>query len=591
MEELTKSVLESGLLREENEAYVLASTLTPLAIPSTLHDSLTARLDRLSPVKETAQIGAAIGREFSHAMLEAVSPLKGARLNAALRQLMDAELIHPRGTPPNTTYVFKHALVQEAAHASLLRGRRQRIHADIARALQQRISEDEYSLATVARHYSEAGLAELAARSWLAAAELALSQSAPAEAERHASAGLALIPDVEPESERDCLELALLVARANALVPLKSISAPDTFAALTAAKLLLDRGVGTDLQRVSILFGLCSATTLMARTEPAFELAGQIIEISERQNDPAHQLIAYRMRGTNQYFAGQNREALVSFQTGRKHFDPHRHQSLGFRFSWDPGLAILSFEGLVRLSLGQFDCAARLRAQVMAELPNHNHATTIASATFCAKTWSELVLGDIDSLEHDSAELAAYCAEKKVERIRLLATLHHAYARAMHLPTSDNMAAQRAAFQAVRSSGGVVGSSLIICNLAEVCLKAGDWDQAAADLADGFVFVEQSGEGYWLADLHRLSGQLALQRPSPDVRRAEACFIQAIDVARSQHARLLELRAMTDFARLQRQIRPDSDIHAMLQPVLSEIEGGETTPDVRNARSLLEGQA
>jgi class 3 adenylate cyclase len=226
MEELTKSVLESGLLREENGAYVLASTLTPLAIPSTLHDSLTARLDRLSPVKETAQIGAAIGREFSHTMLEAVSPLKGAHLNAALRQLMDAELIHARGTPPKANYVFKHALVQEAAHASLLRSQRQRIHADIAQALQQRVSEDEYSPAAVAHHYFEAGLAEQAARSWLAAAELALSQSAPAEAEHQAGAGLALIPNIEPGPQRDTLELTLLVARADALALLKSVSAP-----------------------------------------------------------------------------------------------------------------------------------------------------------------------------------------------------------------------------------------------------------------------------------------------------------------------------------------------------------------------------
>jgi class 3 adenylate cyclase len=227
MEELTKSVLESGLLREENGTYVLASTLTPLAIPSTLHDSLTARLDRLSPVKETAQIGAAIGRQFSHAMLESVSPLKGARLNAALRQLMDAELIYARGTPPKASYVFKHALVQDVAHESLLRGRRQRIHADIAQALQQRVSEDEYSPAAVAHHYSEAGLCEQAARSWLAAAEFALSQSAPAEAERHASAGLALISTITAGSERDSLELALLVACDHALAALRARSGGD----------------------------------------------------------------------------------------------------------------------------------------------------------------------------------------------------------------------------------------------------------------------------------------------------------------------------------------------------------------------------
>jgi class 3 adenylate cyclase len=590
MEELTKSVLESGLLREEDGAYVLASALTPLAIPSTLHDSLTARLDRLSPIKETAQIGAAIGREFSKVLLEAVSPIKGAALDAALGQLMDAELIHIRGTPPHATYVFKHALVQDAAHASLLRGRRQRIHADIAHALQQRISPEEYLPATIAHHYTEADLSEPAALSWLAAAELALSQSAPAEAERHASTGLALIPSVEEGARRDALELALLVARANALVPLKSISAPETFAAMTEAKQVLDRGVGTDLQRVSILFGLCSATTLMARLQPAFELAHQIIEVSERQDDPTHRLVAYRMLGTNQYFAGQHCEALKSLQNGKMYRDPHRQRPLSYRFGWDPSLAILSYEGLVRLSLGLLDSAARISEQVRAELSGHGHATTIASATFCVTTWPELVLGDLEGLERDSAELVAYCAEKKVEQIRLLASFHCAFARAMRDPTADNIAAHRSALDAILSAGGKVGNSLAICNLAEVSLTAGDWTRAEADLADGFAFVEQSGEQYWLADLHRLRGQLALRQPQPDRSHAEACFTKAIDVARHQHARLLELRAATDLARLWRDARPNDDLRALLQPVLAAIEGGETTRDVRNARRLLNGQ-
>jgi class 3 adenylate cyclase len=591
MEELTKSVLESGLVREENGAYVLASALTPLAIPSTLHDSLTARLDRLSPIKETAQIGAAIGREFSQALLEAVSPLKGAALDAALRQLMEAELIYSRGMPPNIGYAFKHALVQDAAHASLLRGRRQRIHADIAQALQQRVGEEEYLPATIAHHYTEAGLSMQAARNWLAAAELALSQSAPMEAEHHAATGLALISSIEAGAERDALELSLLVARANALVPLRSISAPETFAAMTEAKRVLDRGVGTDLQRVSILFGLCSATTLLARMQAAFELAHQIIEVSERQDDPTHRLVAYRMLGTNQYFAGQHREALRTLENGKKYRDPHRQRALSYRFGWDPSLAILAFEGLVLLSLGLIDSAARISEQVRTELSNHYHAATVASATFCVTTWPELVLGDLAGLERDSGELVAYCADKKVEQIRLLAKFHYAFARAMRDPTDDNIAAQRAALDAVRSAGGYVGDSLNICNLVEVSLIAGDRERAEADLADGFAFVQQSGEQYWLADLHRLSGQVALRQPMPDCSRAEGCFGKAIEIAKSQDARLLELRAATDLARLWRDTRQDRDLHALLQPILATIEGGENARDVRNARSLLNGHA
>ena len=587
VEELTKSVLESGLLREESGDYVLAATLTPLAIPSTLHDSLTARLDRLSPIKEIAQIGAAIGREFSHSLLEAVSPVKGPPLRNALRQLMDAELIHERGTAPMTSYIFKHALVQDTAYMSLLRGRRQRIHADIAQALQQHHTADESAPAVIAHHFTEAGLADQAASAWLAAAEQAMSQSAPTEAERHASAGLTQIPRISQGPERDALELALLVARANALVPLKSMSASETFEALTAAKQVLDKGIGTDLQRASILYGLCTGNTLQARMQTGFDLARQIIEIADRQDDPTYHLVGYRLLGTLQFYAGQNREALASLQKGGKYRDPRRQQALSYRFGWDPSLAVVCFEVLVRLSLGLLDSAEQLSAQVKAELRDHPHPPSVATVTFCGNTWPMAVLGDLEGLERHSAELVHYCADKKVEQIRLLAGLHRAYARAVREPVAGNIEFIHRAFDAVRRSGSSAGSSILISNLAEALLVGGDLAGAEAALQDAFAFVEQSGEGYWLADMHRLCGQVALSRREPDHARAETCFLKAIEVARNQEARLLELRAATDLSRLWRDTGSTNDPRTLLEPILAMIEGGETARDVHNARALL----
>ena len=587
VEELTKSVLESELLREESGTYVLASALTPLAIPSTLQDSLTARLDRLSPIKETAQIGAAIGREFSHALLEAISSLKGAALDDVLRQLMEAELIYRRSSANKTAYAFKHALVQDTAYGSMLRSRRQRIHAQIAAALEAHVTEEEVAPAVIAHHFTEAGLAMSAASAWHAAAELALSQSAPVEAERHASAGLALISGIAAGTARDALELSLLVARANAMVPLKSVSAPETFEAMLAAKRLLDRGIGTDLQRVSILYGLCAGTTLAARLKEAMTLAEEIIEVAERLNDPTYRVLGYRQLATLQFYAGHNRDALANLQKGYAYRDPQRQRALSYRFGWDQGLAILSFEVLVRLSLGLLDSAARLRDQVLAETSHHGHATTIASATFCVLTWPELVRHELPELERDSERLAAFCTEKKVEQIRLLASLHHAYARAMREPVAANIETLRAALEALGKSGGTTGNSITLSNLAEALLVAGDLDGAEAVLRDGFDFVEQSGERYWLADLYRLSGQVALQRENLDRARAEICFRKAIEVAQSQDARLLELRAATDLARLWQGARTTAEIRALIEPTLAAIEGGETAPDVCNARGLL----
>jgi class 3 adenylate cyclase/tetratricopeptide (TPR) repeat protein len=587
VEELTKSVLESGLLREENGAYVLATALTPLAIPSTLHDSLTARLDRLSPIKEIAQIGAAIGREFSHSLLESVSPIKGQALQDALHQLMEAELIHERGTAPMTGYIFKHALVQDTAYISLLRGRRQRIHADIAEALRQGDATEEAMPAVIAHHFTEAGLAGPAASYWLAAAEQALSQSAPVEAEHHASTGLAQVPRIEPGPARDSVELALLVARANALVPLRSMSASETFEAFTQAKEALDKGGGTDLQRVSILYGLCTGNTLRARMVPAFDLARQIIEIAERLNEPTYYLIGYRLLGTLQFYAGQNREALASLQKGGQYRDPKRQRALSYRFGWDPSLAVLCFEVLVRLSLGLLDSAAEISARVQAELEDHPHPPSVATVKFCGGTWPMAVLADLDGLERYSAELVAYCEEKKVEQIRLLGGLHHAYARAVREPNETNIAFIHAAVEALRRSGSNAGNSILISNLAEALLVGGDLASAEAALKEAFAFVEQSGEGYWLADMHRLNGQIALKRPAPDWARAEACFVKAVEVARRQEARLLELRAATDLTRLWLNTSSGNDPRGLLASVLAKIEGGEATRDVRNARALL----
>ncbi len=325
--------------------------------------------------------------------------------------------------------------------------------------------------------------------------------------------------------------------------------------------------------------------------QPALDFAHQIIEVAERQDDPTYRLVAYRMLATNQYYAGHNRLGLDSLLRGKRYRDPSRQRALSYRFGWDPGLAILSFEVLVRLSLGLIDSAALIGAQVEHETSMHTHVTTIATAKFCAQTWPKAVLGDFAALERGSAELVAYCSEKHVEQIRLLASMHLAYARAMREPSAENISAFRAAFDDVRSAGGFTGSSMILAHLAEVALEAGELEQAESDLARGFAFVEHSGERFWLADLHRLSGRLALRQAEADRSCAEACFRKALEIARSQQGRLLELRAANDLARLWRKSNSGGDVRALLEPILEAVEGGAEARDVRDAHGLLSGLA
>jgi class 3 adenylate cyclase/tetratricopeptide (TPR) repeat protein len=588
VEELTKTVVESGLLRAENGAYVLASALTPLTIPSTLQDSLMARLDRLGPVKEIAQISAAIGREFSYRLLEVVSPIEGPALRDALAQLTAAELIHAGGAPPEATYVFKHALVQETAYASLLRSRRQRIHVDIARALAERFADqDDAAPAIIAHHYTEGGMAEPAARSWLSAAKLALSRSAPVEANHYVDAGLSLISRLTEGVERHSLELALQLVRVNALWSLKGYNASEVVATLTAAQKLLNVGGGTDEQRISVLSGLWSANVVEAQLELALSLACEIVEISDRSATGTFQVLGYRFLGITQSFMGRNREALDSLRQAERHRDPNRQRLPSYRFGEDPIISIHSAQVLPMALLGLVEQAARVSDELRAELPRYDHVPTVAFSMILGVVSLDSVLDDLEACERHSAELVAYCGEKKYEQHRLWGALFHACARAMRNPRADDISALRAAIDAYRRSGTCVFESLFCSYLARALLMAGDVKGADATLQDAFAFVDKSGERFWLADWHRVGGQIALKQPKPDRAQAEACFLKAIEIARRQEARLLELRAGIDLARLWREAGSPNNPGALLEPILAAIEGGETTRDVRNARALL----
>jgi tetratricopeptide (TPR) repeat protein len=588
VEELTKTVLESGLLREENGAYVLDREMTPLAIPSTLQDSLMERLDRLAPVKEIAQIGAAIGREFSHRLLEAVSPLQGPALQDALGQLITAELIHARGAPPEATYVFKHALVQDTAYSSLLRSRRQRIHADIARALAERFSDQvESAPANIAHHYTEAGLHEPATRSWLAASELALSRSANTEAIRHVDAGLALIPRMPQGSDSRSIQLGLQLARAYALTALKNYTAPETVAALTAAKDILEEGVGTDLQRFSVLHSLCSATYLAGKMEPALVLARQFVDVANRQADPIYRLVGYGLLGRMQLIIGRGREALAALQQAEQFSDRRREKLLCTRFGQDPGLAVLSFKVPALMRLGRLNQASQISEQLRAQLASHTHAPTIAACTLQALVFPQFTIGNSEAFEWHCAELAAHGREKKLVLFSLIAANLRACARAIREPSEESLTALRSAIEASHRNGSHMSDAFYFSHLAEASIAAGDVAGAEAALREAFAYVEQSCDRSFLAGLYRVAGQVCLKRPERDLARAEASFLKAIDVAHNQEAPLLELRAATDLAKLWRDTGSPNDPCALLEPILATIEGGETTRDVRNARALL----
>ena len=588
VEELTKTVLESGQLREENGAWVLASALTTLAIPSTLQDSLTARLDRLAPFKEIAQIGAAIGREFSHRLLEAVSPIKGLALQDALGRLMAAELIHRRDAPPEPSYVFNHMLVRDTAYYSLLLSRRPRIHADIARALEERFADQiEAAPAVVAHHFTEGRLAEPAVRYWLKAAELALARSALTEAVRHADAGLALVGDLNEGTKRQSFELALNLARANALSSLKGYTVPETVAALQAAN-----GCSTTASDPSrSAFRRCTASgSRTMRPEswrPRSRWRARWPTSRSGRKKTIYKLMGHSLIGWTRSSMGEFRAALLCIDEAERYRDPLHEKGVSHRFGADPDLSILAQKAFTLNFLGLYEQAERAGQEVQLAIRGHPHPPTVATWRIFVLINSDFSFGDFEAAERHSAEHVAHCLENDLGPMRLFGETLLAAARMSRAPTRENIEAYRAAIAANRSTGHQLNFPPENCRLAQGVLALGQASEAQALLDEAFAFVERTGVRYALADLLRIEGLTAIKRPNPDPARAEACFQEAIAVARAQEARPAELRAATYLARLWRSAGSSHDPRALLEPILAAIEGGERTRDVRRARALL----
>jgi class 3 adenylate cyclase/predicted ATPase len=591
IEELTKTVLSSGLIREENDAYVLVGPLTPLAIPSTLQDSLMARLDRLAPVREIAQIAAAIGREFSYRLIEAVAPMPPPLLHKALQKLVGSELVYRRGSADKESYIFKHALVQDTAYASLLRSRRHRIHADIARALTEHFPEEvEAAPEVIAHHYTEAGMPGEAARHWLTAAERSLARSANIEGARYAETGLALISQIPESLERQRLELGFQLARGNAFLAVKGYTAPETIETLTAVKRMLDTGLGDDIHRFSVLYGLWAAHYVGGRIEAAHGLAREYLEVATRQSDATFWVIGHRIVGAGLIAGGQHTAALRSLSIAEEHYDPARHRPLSYRFGQDIGLSVVCHQVWALWFLGKLDRAKQLSEKILAELPDHGHAMTVAFGMLYGVVFPAIFASDFERAARVGDDLVAFCTEQRMGPHYITAgRLCSMVGRGLRESTPAVVTAIQAELANLHDRFGVrVLDSPLSAALAQILMAAGDAAAADAVLRDAISFAVTSGERYWLPELHRLRGLAALRDGESNAAAATDCFAEAIAIAQQQEARTLLLRAASDLVRLRRATERDGcDARAVIEPLLSAMEGGEASIDVQNARALL----
>ena len=582
VEELTRTVLESGLLQETDAAFVLTRPLPPLAIPASLHDSLMARLDRLAPIKEVAQTAAVIGREFSHPLLSAVSPLADRELQAALSKLMEAELIYRRGVPPEATYVFKHALVRDAAYESLLKSSRQLLHARIMEVLEQSFPDTPPEV--IARHAEEAGAPEKAVDYWQQAGERARQRSANVEAIIHLTRCLDVLATLPDRDDRLQQELSLQIALGNALIANRGYAAPEVGRAYERARELARR-TGEASQILPPLYGWGVFHFFGARHEKALATVQEFLDLARAQRDPST-IVALGALGWISLSLGRVAEADAYCAQIEALYDPTVHRPLTLSYGNEPGARNLTFGSWAAWLLGYPDRAQARSRKSIAVAREASHSFTLAYVLAVAATFQQM-RRDVAAVREVADTAVALATELEIRFWRGWAMIPQGWALAEEGQVERGLARVQEGLEAQRATGALMNRPYGLTVLAELQGRAGRVDHALVGLDEALVLIRETGETFWEPEAHRLKGDLLLRQGGPP-GEAEACFARALELARRQSSRLLELRAAVSLARLWRGQGHSTKAHALLVPIYDWFTEGFDTPDLIYAKRLLD---
>jgi class 3 adenylate cyclase/predicted ATPase len=585
IEELTKSVLESGLLREEEGRYVLDGPLPALAIPTSLHGSLMARLDRLASVRQVAQIGAAFGRWFRYTSLRAVAGLTEEELQASLTRLVASELVFQSGTPPDAVYTFKHALVQEAAYTSLLRNTRQQLHGRIAEALETRFPELIDSQPEMfARHYTEAGHIEKSVFYWSKAAQRSVGRSAMVEAAAQFQKGLDQLEQLPDDTARQRQELELRSSLGIVLQSVKGYAAPETGRTLGRARELWEQlGSPSEFFRVSYAQSLYHE--IRGELNVANRLDQELLSLSRRRDHRGGLVLANQSLGRNLMFAGSLASSRAHLEETLALCDLNSDDSFVRQAGAYPEVASQAFLAIVLLCLGYPDQALARATAAIDEAHRLAHAQSLAvSLTNGARLLS--FTGNHTVMEEWANQLISVAVEQGFLLWRAMGTIYRGWVGVNNGDARQGILLMREGSAAYQATGAVAWVPYQIALLAKACELAGQIEEAADLLSDGWQIIERTGERWLEAELCRHKGELVLRDGQPDA--AEALFRKALNIAEQQEARLWELRAAMSLARLRRDRGCPAEARDLLAPIYDWFTEGFDTPDLKEAKRLLE---
>jgi class 3 adenylate cyclase/tetratricopeptide (TPR) repeat protein len=585
VEELTKNVLESGFLIEDGECYRLDGPVPPLAIPSTLQDSLMARLDRLGAVKEIAQIGAAIGREFNYELLDAVVGRDEASLRAALAQLEDAELVIRNGAPPDARYGFKHALVQDTAYESLLKSRRQVLHQRIALTLEQRfprLAESEPEV--LAHHFSRAGLADQACLCYERAGDRAAGRSAYAEAVAHFEAALAEAHLMAAGENRSQRELAVLLKHGPAVLIFKGVQNPQVEQVYQRA---YDIAVVSDddYKLFKALWGLWFCANMNRRTGTARDRADQLVALGRRSQDEALLLEAIHCRWSTAFFRGDIAGLMIDSREGIRYYDFERHSRLGPEFGGhDPGVCAHVVLGL---GLAQFGRIREARDNIdrgVALGERLGNPSSLAFACMNAMMGYEII-GDHAALSRQAERMMEVADKFNLPPQRSIGTYMSGWITARGGALAEGLRIMESEFARVSIMGPL--PPFYAGLLATVRLEAGQVAQALEPLDMILRTVKEPGVGFFLPEIHRLRAECLLRHNPARFDQAIGEFEAAIATAKQQQARVFWLRAAIGLFRAWSACRTPEKGIAPLQEVVCAFGEDDEPRELATARQIL----
>jgi hypothetical protein len=585
VEELTKAVIESGMLTDAGDRYTAVGPVPALAIPATLQASLLARLDRLAPVREVAQIGAALGRQFSHELIAAVAPMPQRELDDALAQLVVAELMYRRGTPPDAEYTFKHALVQDTAYSTLLRSRRQQLHARIVATLEDRFPEIVAAQpALLAHHCAEAGLDEPAVTYWLAAGRQAWARSALAEAVSLLRRGLALVPAVPDTDRRRETELDLQIALGQALAARWGWGAPELNEVHSRARELA-LAMNRPRALLFALWGQFSEHWARADLKRARRLAAELRELGEATGDALMQVMGCHAAAMVCFHLGDFTSGRPYLEKSLALYDPADRPSYAELLTHDARVRLRIYSSWLLACLGHLDQALFHSDAALDEARRVSHPHTLALALCAAWRTGWFVRLQPGSLLQYADEMFAVATEHGLELYRALALIDRGWCLAALGGADEGVPLVTRGLAGLDELGFMAWMPRHLMLLGDACRMGGQWQAGLGHLAETRCLAEEREERCFQAETLRLTGDVLAEMG--DRAGVEATYHEAIAVAQQQGAKLWELRAATSLARLWRDQGKRAEACDLLAPVYGWFTEGFSTPVLQEAKALL----